>query len=84
MANKRDRITVYPSAATFEFATAAELSEALSRGLPAVKITDRLAVVPREQDIDYKHFRLTGTRDYACRRKSASKWKRTASRSSSI
>ncbi len=63
-ANKRDRITVYPSAALFEFATAADLNEALSRGLPAVKITDRLAVVPRESDIDYKHFRLTGTRDY--------------------
>ena len=29
-----------------------------------MKITDRLAVVPRESDIDYKHFRLTGTRDY--------------------
>jgi hypothetical protein len=63
-ANKRDRITVYPSAALFEFASAADLNEALSRGLPAVKITDRLAVVPREADIDYKHFRLTGTRDY--------------------
>ncbi len=63
-ANKRDRITVYPSAALFEFATAADLNEALSRGLPAVKITDRLAVVPRESDIDYKNFRLTGTRDY--------------------
>lgn len=63
-ANKRDRITVYPSAALFEFASAADLNEALSRGLPAVKVTDRLAVVPREGDIDYKHFRLTGTRDF--------------------
>ncbi|MEI7684389.1 MAG: helicase-associated domain-containing protein [Planctomycetota bacterium] len=63
-ADKRDRITVYPSAALFEFATAADLNEALSRGLPAIKLTDRVAVVPREQDIDYKHFRLTGTRDY--------------------
>jgi hypothetical protein len=63
-ANKRDRITVYPAAALFEFASPADLNEALSRGLPAVKITDRLAIVPREQDIDYKHFRLTGTRDF--------------------
>lgn len=63
-ADKRDRITIYPSAALFEFATAADLNEALSRGLPAVKLTDRVAVVPREQDIDYKNFRLTGTRDY--------------------
>lgn len=63
-ANKRDRITVYPSAALFEFASAADLAEALARGFPAVKITDRLAIVPRESDIEYKHFRLTGTRDY--------------------
>jgi hypothetical protein len=63
-ANKRDRITVYPSAALFEFATAADLNDALSRGLPAIKISDRVAVVPKEDGIDYKHFRLTGTRDY--------------------
>ena len=62
--NKRDRITLYPSAALFEFATPADLTDALNRGLPAVRLTDRLAVVPRESDIDYKHFRLTGTRDY--------------------
>jgi hypothetical protein len=62
--NKRDRITLYPSAALFEFASAADLTEALNRGLPAVRLTERVAVVPRESDIDYKHFRLTGTRDY--------------------
>lgn len=62
--NKRERITVYPSAALFEFATPADLNEALARGLPAVRLTDRLAVVVKESEIDYKHFRLTGTRDY--------------------
>ena len=63
-ANKRDRITVYPTAALLEFASPADLNEALSRGIPAIRLTDRLAVVPREEDIDYKHFRLTSTRDY--------------------
>ena len=63
--NKRDRITLYPTGALFEFATPADLDEALNRGLPAVRLTDKLAVVPRESDVDFKHFRLTGTRDYA-------------------
>jgi Helicase conserved C-terminal domain len=63
--NKRDRITLYPSGALFEFATPADLDEALNRGLPALRLTDRLAVAPRESDVDFKHFRLTGTRDYS-------------------
>jgi hypothetical protein len=64
-ANKRDRIAVYPSATLMEFASAADLNEALARGLEAVRIADTLAIVPSEDDIDFKHFRLTGTRDYA-------------------
>lgn len=64
-AQKRERITVYPSAALFEFASAAELNDALARGLPAVRLSDRLAVVADEGAVDYRHFRLTGTRDYA-------------------
>ena len=64
-ANKRDRITVYPSATLLEFATAAELDEALARGLPAARVADTLAVVASEDAIDFRHFRLTGTRDYA-------------------
>lgn len=63
-ADKRERLTVYSGAALFEFATAAELSDALARGLPAVRLTDRLAAVPSDRDIDYRQFRLTGTRDY--------------------
>jgi hypothetical protein len=62
--NKRDRISVYPAGALFEFASAADLQEALARGLPAARISDRLAVVANESTIDYKHFRLTATRDY--------------------
>jgi hypothetical protein len=62
--NKRERITVYAAAALFEFATAAELTEAIQRGLPAQRLTDRLAAVASESAIDFRHFRLTGTRDY--------------------
>ncbi len=62
--NKRERIAVYSAAALFEFPGPAELNEALARGLPAVKLTDRLAIVPSEDGIDYRHYRLTGTRDY--------------------
>jgi hypothetical protein len=63
--NKRDRISIYPSGALLEFASAEELNEALVRGLKAVRLTDRLALVARESDIDYRHFRLSGTRDYS-------------------
>jgi hypothetical protein len=63
-ADKRERIAVYPSATLFEFATADDHNDALARGLPAVRLNDRLAVVPGENGIDFRHFRLTGTRDY--------------------
>ena len=64
-ANKRDRITVYPSAVLMEFNSADDLNEALARGLPGERLADTLAVVVNEGAIDFKHFRLTGTRDYA-------------------
>lgn len=64
-ANKRERITVYPAAALFEFASADDLTEALARGLPAVRLSERLAVVSSEAGVDFRHFRLSGTRDYA-------------------
>lgn len=62
--SKRERIRVYTAGAIFEFGSAAEMNDAIARGVPAVRLTDRLAIVARESDIDYKHFRLTGTRDY--------------------
>jgi hypothetical protein len=57
-AQKRDRITVYPAAALLEFASAVELDEALARGVPAQRLTDRLALVAHEGAIEFKHFRL--------------------------
>jgi hypothetical protein len=62
--NKRERISIYSAGAIFEFASPAEMNEAIVRGLPALRLTDRLAIVAGEKDIEYKHFRLTGTRDY--------------------
>jgi hypothetical protein len=62
--SKRERISVYSAGAIFEFASPAEMNEAITRGLQAVRLTDRLAIVADEAEIDYKHFRLTGTRDY--------------------
>jgi hypothetical protein len=63
-ANKRDRITVFPAAALLEFTTPEDLNEALARGLPGIRVADTVAVVPSEDAIEYRHFRLTGTRDY--------------------
>jgi hypothetical protein len=63
-ANKRERIAVYPAVTLLEFASTDDLSEALSRGLSAVRVSDRLAMVVSEGAIDYRHFRLAGSRDY--------------------
>jgi hypothetical protein len=62
--NKRERISVYPSATLFEFARAEDLTESLARGLAGLRIADRLALVPDEASIDFRHYRLSGTRDY--------------------
>jgi hypothetical protein len=62
--NKRDRISVWPEAVLLEFPGPAELNDAIARGLPAMRLTDRLAAVARESLLDYKHFRLIGARDY--------------------
>jgi hypothetical protein len=64
-ANKRERIGVYSSAVLLEFTSPEHLKDAIARGLPAVRLSDRLAVVQRESDVNFQMFRLTGTRDYA-------------------
>jgi hypothetical protein len=63
-ANKRERITVYPSATLFEFGTDSDLNEALARGVPGTRLSERLLAVANESAVDFRHFRLTGTRDY--------------------
>jgi hypothetical protein len=64
-ADKRERIAVYPSAILMEFSTEEELQDALARGLPGSRIAPQLLLVAREEDIDFRHFRLAGTRDYS-------------------
>jgi hypothetical protein len=64
-ADKRERIQVFAAGALFEFNSAEDLNDALARGVPAVRLGDRLAIVANEGAIDYRHFRLTATRDYA-------------------
>jgi hypothetical protein len=63
-ANKRERLTIYPSATLFEFRTPQELNEALARGLAGLRVSDRLLVVADEGSIEFREFRLTGSRDY--------------------
>jgi hypothetical protein len=64
-ADKRERIVVYGRATLLEFATPADLDEAAARGLITTRLTDRLGLVADESQMQYKHFRLTGSRDYA-------------------
>jgi hypothetical protein len=66
-ANKRERITAYPSATLVEFQTPADLDAALARGLVAVRVTDRIGLCPDGGDPDFKHLRLIGNREYDTR-----------------
>jgi len=63
-ANKRERITVYPAATLLEFASARDLEEALARGLNGFRASENLLIVASEDQIDFKQFRLAGSRDY--------------------
>lgn len=61
-AGKRERITVHASATLLEFGSPSELESAMARGLVVQKLTDRIGLANGE--LDYKHFRLLGNRDY--------------------
>jgi hypothetical protein len=63
-ANKHERLTVFSQATLLEFGSLEELETALSRGLPGERIGERLLLVANDGDIDYRHLRLVGTRDY--------------------
>lgn len=62
--NKRERITVFSAATLLEFSTPDDLEAAFSRGLVSTKITDRIGLAAGGEEIDYRHFRLIGNRDY--------------------
>ena len=63
-ANKRERIAVYTSATLVEFLSPADLDIAISRGMIAQRITDRIGLCADGADPDYKNLRLIGNRDY--------------------
>lgn len=64
-ANKRERLAVYRAAYLMEFSSPEDLEAALARGVEGERLTDRFLLIPREEDIDFRHFRLVGTRDYS-------------------
>jgi hypothetical protein len=61
---KRERLSLFPTATLFEFTRPEDLDDALARGLPATRLSDRFAVVASESAVDFCHFRLSGARDY--------------------
>ena len=63
-ADKRERISVVGSATLVEFQSPADLDAAVSRGVVAVKLTDRIGMTDDGRDPDFKHLRLVGNRDY--------------------
>jgi hypothetical protein len=64
-AGKRERISVYSSATLFEFGSPEDLNDAMTRGVAGIRLSDRLLAVVDEGSVDFRHFRLTGTRDYS-------------------
>jgi hypothetical protein len=66
-ADKRERISVYPSATLVEFQTPADLEAAIARGVVSVRVTDRIGLAEDGRDPDFKHLRLVGNRDYEAR-----------------
>jgi hypothetical protein len=64
-AGKRERITVHAGATLLEFNNSADLEAAIARGLVVQKLTDRIGLANGE--VDYRHLRLLGNRDYEAR-----------------
>jgi hypothetical protein len=62
--SKRERITVFASAVLVEFATPAELDAALSRGIVAVKLTERIGITADGGTPALAQLRLIANRDY--------------------
>ncbi len=65
--SKRERITVWASATLFEFTSPEDLETAYGRGLVTARLTDRIGVAADGEEMEYRHFRLIGNRDYESR-----------------
>ncbi len=68
-ASRRERVTYHASATLVEFATAADLEQALAQwpagsGPAPVRVSERLVLVEDESTIPFSRFRMTGSRDY--------------------
>lgn len=63
-AAKRDRLAVYQGVNLLEFLTKTDLEDAVSRGMKGLVLADRYLLIENEEDIEYRHFRTLGTRDY--------------------
>ncbi len=63
-ASKRERITIFASAVLVEFQTPAELDAAMSRGVVALRLTDRIGMTADGGEPSLSHLRLIGNRDY--------------------
>jgi hypothetical protein len=63
-ASKRERITVFASAVLVEFATSAELDVAMTRGIVAVRLTERIGLTADGGEPGLTQLRLIANRDY--------------------
>ncbi|MBA4191018.1 MAG: hypothetical protein C0467_23785 [Planctomycetaceae bacterium] len=63
-ASKRERITVYASAVLVEFSTPAELDAAVSRGIVAIRLTERIGITAEGTEPALTQLRLIANRDY--------------------
>lgn len=63
-AAKRDRLAVYQGINLLEFLSKDDRDDALSRGHKGLPLADRYILVEQEEEIDYRHFRTLGSRDY--------------------
>jgi hypothetical protein len=68
-AGRRERVAYHASATLVEFASAADLDQALRQwpdgpGPAPVRVSDRLILVEDESTIPFSRYRLTGSRDY--------------------
>jgi hypothetical protein len=66
-ASKRERITVFSSAVLVEFATAADLDNAVNRGIVSVRLNDRVGMTADGSEPGLNQLRLIANRDYEAR-----------------
>jgi hypothetical protein len=61
---RRERLRLYSQCTVLEFTTAAELDDALARGVSGDRLSDRLLLIAGDGKVPFDQFRLAGVRDY--------------------